>query len=81
MTVSSRLHAQEYRDRELNIVIDGIGPREGRLDRGGIGTPLNPAGKGGVAQVLACSPAQTTTDGQSPPVTEVACEDQDWERM
>ena len=66
MTVTSRLHAQEYRARELNIVIDGIGPREGRLDRGGIGTPLNPAGKGGVAQVPAGSPAQTTTDGQRP---------------
>ena len=62
-----------------NIVMDEIGPREGRLDRGGIGTPINPARKGGVAQVPAGSPAQATTYGQSAPVPEVACEEEDWE--
>ena len=48
------------RARKLNIVIDEIGPAagEGLLDRGGMDIPLNPAGKGGVAQVPACSPAQ-----------------------
>ena len=48
------------RARKLNIVIDEIGPAagEGLLDRGGMDIPLNPAGKGGVAQVPAGSPAQ-----------------------
>ena len=40
MTVTSKLHTQEYRDTELNIVIDEIGPGEGRLDSGGIEIPL-----------------------------------------
>ena len=31
MTVTSKLHTQEYRETELNIVIDEIGPGEGRL--------------------------------------------------
>ena len=35
MTVTSKQHTQEYRDTELNIVIDEIGPGEGRLDSGG----------------------------------------------
>ena len=43
---------------KLNIVIDELGPGEGLLDRGGMDIPLNPAGKGGVAQVPAGSPAQ-----------------------
>ena len=81
MTVTSKLHTQEYRDTELNIVIDEIGPGEGRLDSGGIEIPLKPAGKGGVAQFPAGSPAQATTCGQSAPVTEVACEEEDWERV
>ena len=34
VTVTSKLHTQEYRDIELNIVIDEIGPGEGLLDRG-----------------------------------------------
>ena len=55
----------------LKIVIDGIGPREGLLDRGGIGIQLNPAGKGGMAQFPAGSPAQASAGGQSPPVTEL----------
>ena len=51
--------AAPRRARKLNIVIDEIGPAagEGLLDRGGMDIPLNPAGKGGVAQVPACSPA------------------------
>ena len=53
MTVTSKLHTQEYRDTELNIVIDEIGPGEGRLDSWGIEGPFNPAGEGGVAQVRA----------------------------
>ena len=53
MTVTSKQHTQEYRDTELNIVIDEIGPGEGRLDSGGIEIPLKPAGKGGLAQVPA----------------------------
>ena len=32
------------------IVMDEIGPREGRLDSRGIEIPLEPAGKGGAAQ-------------------------------
>ena len=58
VTVTSKLHTQEDRDTELNIVIDEIGPGEGRLDSGGIEIPLKPAGKGGVAQFPAGSPAQ-----------------------
>ena len=81
MTVTSKLHTQEYRDIELNIVIDEIGPGEGLLDSGGIEIPLKPAGKGGVAQFPAGSPVQATTCGQSAPMTEVACEDEDWERV
>ena len=61
----------------LRIVIDEIGPREGLLDRGGIGIQLNPAGKldtrrhgDHMAQFPAGSPAQASTGGQSPPVTE-----------
>ena len=81
MTVTSKLHTQKYRDTELNIVIDEIGPGEGRLDSGGIEIPLKPAGKGGVAQFPAGSPAQATTCGQAAPVTEVACEEEDWERV
>ena len=50
MTVTSKLHTQEYRDIELNIVVDEIGPGEGLLDSGGSEIPLKPAGKGGVAQ-------------------------------
>ena len=61
MTVTSRRHTQEYRDRELNIVNDIIGPGEGLLDSGGIDIPPKPAGKGGVAQLPADSPAQATT--------------------
>ena len=38
MTVTSKLHTQEYRDIELNIVVDEIGPGEGLLDSGGIET-------------------------------------------
>ena len=30
------------------VVMDEIGPGEGRLDSGGIEIPLKPAGKGGV---------------------------------
>ena len=44
--------------------MDEIGPGEGRLDSGGIEIPLKPAGKGGVAQVPAGSPAQATTGGE-----------------
>ena len=80
MTVTSKRHTQEYRDTELNIVIDEIGPGEGCLDSRGIEIPLKPAGKGGVAQFPAGSPAQATC-GQSAPVTEVACEEEDWERV
>ena len=63
-----------------------MNPREGLLDGGGIGihassVPLNPAGKGVIAQFPAGSPAQATTGGQSPPVAEMACEDQDRERI
>ena len=63
-----------------------MNPREGLLDGGGIGihassVPLNPAGKGVIAQFPAGSPAQATTGGQSPPVAEMACEDHDWERI
>ena len=65
VTVTSKLHTQEYRDIELNIVIDEIGPGEGLLDSGGIEIPLKPAGKGGVAQFPAGSPVQATTCGQS----------------
>ena len=36
VTVTSKLHTQEYRDIELNIVVDEIGPGEGLLDSGGI---------------------------------------------
>ena len=72
VTVTSKLHTQEYRDIELNIVIDEIGPGEGLLDSGGIEIPLKPAGKGGVAQFPAGSPVQATTCGQSAPMTEVA---------
>ena len=63
MNVTSKLHTQEYRDTELNIVIDEIGPGEGLLDSGGIEIPLKPAGKGGVAQFPAGSPAQATACG------------------
>ena len=65
MTVTSRRHTQEYRDRELNIVNDIIGPGEGLLDSGGIDIPPKPAGKGGVAQLPAGSPADplSTADG------------------
>ena len=49
------------RARKLNIVIDEIGPGEGRLDSRGIEIPLKPAGKGGVAQFPAGSPVQATT--------------------
>ena len=80
VTVTSKLHTQEYRDTELNIV-DEIGPGEGRLDSGGIEIPLKPAGKGGMAQFPAGSPSQATTCGQSAPVTQVACEEEDWERV
>ena len=45
------------------------------LDSRGIEIPLKPAGKGGVAQFPAGSPAQATACGQSAPVTEVAGED------
>ena len=65
MTVTSKLHTQEDRDTELNIVIDEVGPGEGRLESWGIEVPFNPAGEGGVAQVPAGSPAQATTCGQS----------------
>ena len=34
-----------------------------------------------MAQVPAGSPSQATTCGQSAPVTEVACEEEDWERV
>ena len=68
MTVTSKLHTQEYRDIELNIVIDEIGLGEGLLDSGGIEIPLKPAGKGGVAQFPAGSPVQATTCGQSAPM-------------
>ena len=61
VTVTSELHTQEDRDTELNIVIDEIGPGEGRLGSWGIEGPFNPAGEGGVAQVPAGSPAQATT--------------------
>ena len=44
VTVTSKLHTQEYRDIELNIVVDEIGPGEGLLDSGGIEIPLKPAG-------------------------------------
>ena len=81
MTVTSKLHTQEDRDTELNVVIDEVGPGEGRLESWGIEVPFNPAGEGGVAQVPAGSPAQATTCGQSAPVTEVACQDEDWERV
>ena len=40
MTVTSKLHTQEYRDTELNIVIDEIGAGEGRLDIWGIEVPF-----------------------------------------
>ena len=60
----SKLHTQEYRDIELNIVVDEIGPGEGLLDSGGIEIPLKPAGKGGVAQFPAGSPAQATACGR-----------------
>ena len=43
MTVTSKLHTQEYRDTELNIVIDETGAGEGRLDSAGIEIPLKPA--------------------------------------
>ena len=59
--------------------MDEIGPGEGRLDSRGIEIPLKPAGKGGVAQFPAGSPAQATACGQSAPVTEVAGEEEDWE--
>ena len=49
--------------------MDEIGPGEGRLDSRGIEIPLEPAGKGGVAQFPAGSPAQATACGQSAPVT------------
>ena len=39
VTVTSKLHTQEYRDTKLNIVVDEIGPGEGRLDSGGIEIP------------------------------------------
>ena len=85
MTVTAMLHRQRYRviekGTELNIGIDEIGPGEGRLDGRGIEIPLKPAGKGGVAQFPAGSPAQATTCGQSAPVTEVAGEEEDWERV
>ena len=63
------------------IVMDEIGPREGRLDSRGIEIPLKPAGKGDVAQFPAGSPAQATACGQTAPVTEVAGEEEDWERV
>ena len=43
--------------------MDEIGPGEGRLDSRGIEIPLKPAGKGGVAQFPAGSPAQATACG------------------
>ena len=64
VTVTSKLHTQEDRDTELNIVIDEVGPGEGRLESWGIEVPFNPAGEGGVAQVPAGSPAQATTCGE-----------------
>ena len=53
--------AMRHRRGELNIVNDVIGPGEGLLDSGGIDIPPKPAGKGGVAQLPADSPAQATT--------------------
>ena len=67
-----KAHTQEYRDIELFIATDVIGPGKGRLDSRGIDIPLKPAGKGGAAQFPAGSPAQATACGQSAPVTEVA---------
>ena len=58
----------------LTIVIDEIGPREGLLDRGGIGIQLtaeNLRRHGDhMAQFPAGSPAQASAGGQSPPVTD-----------
>ena len=68
MTVTSKLHTQEYRDIELNIVVDDIGPGEGGLDSGGIEIPLKPAGKGGMAHRRVGGRAVTVTardDGQT----------------
>ena len=53
MTVTAMPHRQEYKDIELDILIDEIGPGEGLLDSGGIEISLKPAGKGGVAQIPA----------------------------